>query len=485
MALTEAVGPIETPAFQVKNGVTAMPEFVAGFIFAIAGNNDLEDIETCMTDVGRLNSDIKKIWDDVTHLKIVHLMWDLPDFIDSLRSALAPCTQIGDDLKEIAGMAKIFTKPEELGENMTYNWLHSKTDIKNYMSSAESSWATDDYFTSGKNFGDMTHTLLQDVPSPTAVVASKGPAFKVNHILAGLIEGMIGQNDLEEIEACYGGGKEMTHELKKAINNFKSGGWNSITQGALDVVKIGLQIPQELHTCKNMQADLDTIEAWGKQFTDISKLAAKVTKHYLLNKKQVTADIDGLKKDWAAEEFFETGQDLATIVNLLIEGAKRDEMYEMVETSDSPSPAFMVNHIVAGFLQAMTGTNNLTEIEACFKGGKEMEHEIVKAIGSFKKGGWNSITQGALDIVELGLQIPQELHTCKNMDEDLTAIKNWALQFKDTKKLMAKVTRHYVMNKKLVTADIDGLEKDFAAMEFFETGQDLAGLINLLLEGKK
>jgi len=28
---------------------------------------------------------------------------------------------------------------------------------------------------------------------------------------------------------------------------------------------------------------------------------------------------------------------------------------------------------------------------------------------------------------------------------------------------MAKVTRHFVMNKKLVTADIDGLEKDFAA----------------------
>ena len=137
-----------------------MPEFIAGFIFAIAGNNDLEDIETCMTDIGKLNSDIKKIWDDVTHLKIVHLMWDLPDFIDSLRSALQPCTQIGDDLKEIAGMAKIFTKPEELGENMTYNWLHSKTDIQNYMSTAESSWATDDFFTSGKNFGEMTHTLL-------------------------------------------------------------------------------------------------------------------------------------------------------------------------------------------------------------------------------------------------------------------------------------------------------------------------------------
>ena len=262
------------------------------------------------------------------------------------------------------------------------------------------------------------------------IAASKSPAFKVNHILAGLIEGMIGQNDLKEIEACYGGSKEMTHELKKAISKFEGGGWNNITQGALQVVEIGLQIPKELHTCTNMSEDLAKVEAWGKQFTDISKLAAKVTKHYLLNKKQVTADIDGLKKDWVAQEFFETGQDLATIVNLLIEGAKRDEMsemYEMVNEFYSPTPAYMVNHIVAGFMQAMTGSNNLTEIEACFKGGKEMEHEIVKAIGNFKKGGWNSISQGAIDIVELGLQIPQELHTCKNMDDDLTAVKNWAL----------------------------------------------------------
>ena len=67
-----------------------------------------------------------------------------------------------------------------------------------------------------------------------------------------------------------------------------------------------------------MQDDLQEVKNFFTQFKDVSGLVAKVTKHYLMNKKQVTADIDSLKKDYVAEEFFESGQDLATIVDLLL-----------------------------------------------------------------------------------------------------------------------------------------------------------------------
>ena len=138
-------------------------------------------------------------------------------------------------------------------------------------------------------------------------------------------------------------------------------------------------------------------------------------------------------------------------------------MPESFTVANEATPAFKVNHIIAGFLQGMIGKNNLTEIEACYKGGAEMEHELMKAIGDFKKKGWNNITQGALDLVQIGLQIPQELHTCTNMSEDLTAVKNWALQFKDISKLTGKVTKHFLFHKKEAMADIDALKKDFVA----------------------
>ena len=55
-----------------------------------------------------------------------------------------------------------------------------------------------------------------------------------------------------------------------------------------------------------------------------------------------------------------------------------------------------INHLLAGFIYGMTTENKLTEIEACYQGGAEMEKELTTAIADFKAGGWNYITQGCL-----------------------------------------------------------------------------------------
>ena len=86
---------------------------------------------------------------------------------------------------------------------------------------------------------------------------------------------------------------------------------------------------------------------------------------------------------------------------------------------------------VAGFMYGMTGQNHLTEIEACYTGGELMVNEIETGIADFKKGGWDNITQGILQLGLVGLQIPQALHTCENMDEDVAAIKEWGSIFKN------------------------------------------------------
>lgn len=59
----------------------------------------------------------------------------------------------------------------------------------------------------------------------------------------------------------------------------------------------------------------------------------------------------------------------------------------------------MVNYLLAGFIYGMTESNHLTELESCYTGGAEMEQEIVKAIADFKTGGWDTITQGVLEVV--------------------------------------------------------------------------------------
>jgi len=142
-------------------------------------------------------------------------------------------------------------------------------------------------------FADASTTLLGPCPSDLVEESENIniSAKEVNHILAGFIYGMTSQNHLTELEACYNGGSGMDKELMTAIHLFKAGGWNNITQGVLNILLVGFQIPQELHTCEGMQDDLTAIKDWASIFTNKSKLISKVTRHFLTHKDEATADI--------------------------------------------------------------------------------------------------------------------------------------------------------------------------------------------------
>ena len=193
--------------------------------------------------------------------------------------------------------------------------MTSRQTISDAVAKAETDWAAGNYFNAGVDLANVSVELIG--PAPTEMVSDVVPAsvdvHMVNYIIAGFIFGMTTQNHLTEIEACYTGGATMVQEIMTAIYDFKAGGWNYITQGVLNVLLAALQIPQELHTCKNMQEDLTAIKEWASVFTDKTKLISTVSKHYLLHKKQVTADINQLKADFASEKYFKTGEDLATL----------------------------------------------------------------------------------------------------------------------------------------------------------------------------
>ena len=134
---------------------------------------------------------------------------------------------------------------------------------------------------------------------------------------------------------------------------------------------------------------------------------------------------------------------------------------------------------VAGFLYAMTGENNLTEVEACFQGGPLMIGEIEAGIADIKKGGWDNDVQAALQFALVALQIPQAIHTCENMDEDIAAIKSWASIFTDPARLAATVSKHMIFHGTEIKADIAALEGDWAAGLYFKSGADLADALTL------
>jgi len=67
------------------------------------------------------------------------------------------------------------------------------------------------------------------------------------------------------------------------------------------------------------------------------------------------------------------------------------------------------------------------------------------------------------------------------MGDDVTAIEKWAAVFKHPKDLIPSATKHYLMHKKAITADIAAVKADWAANSFFATGKAAADLITILV----
>ena len=133
---------------------------------------------------------------------------------------------------------------------------------------------------------------------------------------------MTKDNNLVEIENCVNSVELETPEIKQellfAINDFKHGGWNHIVQGVIQLLLVGLQIPQAISGCKNMEDEIKEIVAYVKQFEDIKMMSFKLTQQYLYHRKQVDADIAAIKEDYSEKKWFATGEEAATVLTLLL-----------------------------------------------------------------------------------------------------------------------------------------------------------------------
>ena len=294
---------------------------------------------------------------------------------------------------------------------------------------------------------------------------------------------MVGDNHLSEIEACYTGSEPLVEDVETMIGDLKDMKFIGAIEQLHDLIS---NFQADTAACHDLSDDLASIEAWAAKFKDIPLLIETVGKHYLIHQRAIKKDIAAEKADWAAGNSFKAGADIADAVTLALgpmsqAPSSASTRYAMT----SPIPGGYINKLLAGFIYGMVGENHLTEIEACGAdvrtNAPEVEHELLAAIGDFKHGGWNGITQGVLEILLVALQLVDVLGTCKHMQDDIAAIEAWAKGFTDVHSLIPSVTKHFLLHRKAIEADITDLKADAAAQEWFKTGQEAAEIVTILL----
>ena len=127
----------------------------------------------------------------------------------------------------------------------------------------------------------------------------------------------------------------------------------------------------------------------------------------------------------------------------------------------------------AGLIYGLVGDNHLLEIEACANDGEAMVPKIEKVIADFEGG---MITQAVEELILVAKDIPHLLKDCKNMDEDIAAIEDWATIFTNKTKLVATVSKNFLLHKKAIKADIADAKAAWALHEYFSAGVTCADI---------
>ena len=135
-----------------------------------------------------------------------------------------------------------------------------------------------------------------------------------NTVIAGIMFGIIDQNDCTEIEAC---GTDSAHDVIQAYNALQL----IITRKPLKVAagvamlrSVVEDIPTDLNECKNIQDDIASLQAWSTVFLDPAHLQEVVehdVKRHILS---LTTHARKAQQDWNNENYFGFGTELGEML---------------------------------------------------------------------------------------------------------------------------------------------------------------------------
>lgn len=179
--------------------------------------------------------------------------------------------------------------------------------------------------------------------------------------VGGLLYGMVADNHLSEISTCVTDGEQIVGDVSNIVAAIEEGSW---FKAAKEVKTTALAFHTALTACEGMGDDIAAIESWASVFKSKTDLISTVTKHMLLHRKEIMGDVQTVKTDWNAGEYYQAGKasaDLLTVAIGPIEVPTQEEAVDNLGISLEGLPK-----LAAGFLYGMVGDNHLTEIETCY-----------------------------------------------------------------------------------------------------------------------
>ena len=333
----------------------AVPDFVAGFMYGMTGDNHLAEIEACYQGGEQIVSDSQTAIADFETGNWFQGIKDAGTVWNEVGSAMTTCEGMDDDVAAIEAWAKIFTEPTTLASTVAKHWLFHGSQIKADLAKEEADWSAGSYFDAGKDTADALTLAVGPITPTESVNLSIKPELQ---FIEGLVVGLVGDNNLTEISTCVTDAEGVVTDVEALVADLKSG---SHIKAVMAAKKLVGEFPTALTACEGMGDDLKAIESWATIFASPKTLVETVSKHMIRHHTEIMDDVHMVESDWAQQQYFASGKaaaDLLTVAVGPIEAPANNLELDLL----------MLPELAAGFVYGMVGDNHLTEMESCYQG---------------------------------------------------------------------------------------------------------------------
>jgi hypothetical protein len=224
-----------------------------------------------------------------------------------------------DDIAAIADWASIFTDPARLSATIAKHLALHHNAIMADVALDKTQFAAGEYWKAGVTTADLATLAIGPInpvyPTFEPVNQVGIPVMAIPDFIAGMIYGFTGDNQLEEIEACFHGGQDLVNDAEALVHDLIHG---DFIQAIHDNALFADALEGALSTCTGMEDDFAAIEAWAEIFTEPTHLAETVAKNWILHKRGIKKDMQAESEDWASGNYFGAGVDTADALVKLI-----------------------------------------------------------------------------------------------------------------------------------------------------------------------
>ena len=463
-----AVIAVSASAFDVM----AVPDFVAGFIYGMTGDNHLTEIEACYQGGEQIVTDSQTAISDFTSGNFFKGIKDAGTVWNEVGGAMTTCKGMDDDISAIESWATIFTEPTKLASTVGKHWLFHGSQIKADFAKEQSDWAAKSYFDAGKDIADALTLAVGPIQTTEEANLDLMPEVE---FVGGLLWGLIGDNHLDQVQTCLKDAGTLLTDAENAVSNVAKGSWTSAAGDVKDAVHEVETMFSSGGDCTSFAKDIAAVTAWAN--VGWFKLAETVAKDMLFHASEIETDAKAISSDWNDKNYYQSGKDLADLLTLSL-GPVESSVVAVEEEDNLDLDLLMLPELAAGFVYGMVGDNHLQEMEACYAGVTPLYGFLETALKDLEAF---HIIAAIKNIEAFVFHLKVDIAPCEHMSDDVQAIETWAQVFKQPKSLATTVAKHYLLHKRAIKADISAVRADWDNKSYFSVGKDAADLVTVLV----